>query len=174
MRIQSESIIPHPQQRVFLAYRDQLPAVVPFLDDIKAIRVISREEQGDKVVLHNEWESGREIPAVAAKIIRPDQLHWDDYATWDSTSHSCAWVIRTRAFTEAVSCQGSTRLVPEGNGTRVVLSGELTLHLKEIPGIPNFLAKGIIPQVEKFIVSLIEPNLAKTNVAIARYLDTQA
>ena len=47
------------------------------------------------------------------------------------------------------------------------------LDVSKVKGVPKFLAKSIGPQVEKFVVALIKPNLEKTNVAIAAFLDAQ-
>lgn len=174
VQIQSESVIVHPVARVFEAYRDRLPEVAAYLDDIREIVVHKREEQGDVVVLHNVWASDKEIPAVARRFIKPEHLFWDDHARWHEVDTRCEWTIATRAFSEAFSCSGQTRLVAEGSSTRVVLDGELTIDVAKIGGVPRFLAKTIGPQVEKFIVGLIKPNLERTNDAIAAFLDAQA
>ena len=166
-----QSTIAHPVDAVFEAYRDQLGEVAAYLDDIREIKVLSREEDGDVTRLHNEWASSTEIPAVAAKFLKPEHLLWDDYASWDAGARSCAWEIKTRAFTEAVSCRGGTRLVADGEVTRVILEGDLTVDTTAIKGIPRFLAGRITPQIEKFIVGLVTPNLEKTNAAIGRFLD---
>lgn len=171
MQIRSESTIAHPVDAVFEAYRDQLGEVAAYLDDIREIKVLSREEDGDVTRLHNEWASSTEIPAVAAKFLKPEHLLWDDYASWDAGARSCAWEIKTRAFTEAVTCRGGTRLVADGEVTRVILEGDLTVDTSAIKGIPRFLAGRITPQIEKFIVGLVTPNLEKTNAAIGRFLD---
>lgn len=174
MKFRSESTIHHPREVVFAAYRDRLPSVVPFLEDIKAVNVLARSEAGSVVKLHNEWVSDREVPKVAASIIKPEHLKWDDHASWDATTHKCTFEIKTRMFTDSVKCVGSDTFVDDGKGgTRVILEGEFEVSLKDIPGVPRFLAGTIAPQVEKFIVALIQPNLEKVNVAVGRFLDTE-
>ena len=173
MRIQSESVIAHPVDKVFEAYRDRLSEVAHYLDDIKEIVVKEREELDGAVRLHNVWSSEKEIPSVAQKFIKPEALNWDDHAKWYEADTRCEWRIETRAFTEAFSCSGQTRLIGDGDKTRVVLEGDLTLDVTKVKGVPKFLAKTVGPQVEKFIVALIKPNLERTNQAIARFLDDQ-
>ncbi|MEM7151622.1 MAG: DUF2505 family protein [Myxococcota bacterium] len=173
MRIQSESVIAHPVASVFEAYRDRLPEVAAYLDDIREIVVQARDEQDGVVTLHNVWASDKEIPSVAKKFVKPEHLFWDDHAKWFTADQRCEWKIVTRAFTEAFSCSGQTRLVAEGESTRIVLDGELSVDVSKVKGIPRFLARTIGPQVEKFIVSLIKPNLERTNVAIGEFLDAQ-
>lgn len=171
MEIRSESRIRHPRVAVFRAYRDRLPELAPYLDDIKEIRVLSRKEEAGVVNLHNEWVSDREIPSFAQKILKPEYLRWDDFAVWTEGAFTCDWTIKTRAFTDAVSCKGRNTFVEDGQGTRVVLTGDLTIDLREIPGVPRLLAGTIAPQVEKFIISLITPNLEKVNASLQRFLD---
>ena len=174
MQIRSESLIAHPVERVFEAYRDRLPEVAAYLDDIREIRVEAREDQGGSVRLHNVWASDKDIPAVAQKFIKPEHLLWDDHATWTASTHSCEWQIVTRVFTDAFSCRGRTRLEPAGEGkTKVVLEGELSVDIAKVKGVPRMFARTIGPQVEKFIVALVKPNLEQTNVAIGSFLDAQ-
>lgn len=173
MQIRSETRLHHPIDVVFAAYRDRMPEVAAYVPDVAAITVLSREESGDEVKLHNEWRSDREIPKLVSKIIRPEHLCWDDHATWNAVTRQCRWKIVTRAFTEAVECTGTTKLIEDGDGTRIVLAGDFKIDLHEIPNVPSFLGKRLAPQVEKFIVGLITPNLERTNTAIGRFLDEQ-
>jgi nitrogen fixation protein len=171
MEIRSESRIHHPRDVVFAAYRDRLPEIAAYIPDIKEIVVESREQADGIVELHNVWVSDREIPSFARAILEPEYLRWDDFATWRNAEWACDWSIRTRAFTDAVVCGGRNQFFEDGRGTRVLLSGDLTIRLKEIPGVPKFLAPRIAPQVEKFIVSLITPNLEAVNRSLQRFLD---
>ena len=173
MQFRVESFIAHPVEEVFRTYRDRLSEVVPYLDDIAAIHVHKREVNGTIVKLHNEWVSNREIPKVAQAVLKPEHLRWDDHATWDEAARKCDFEIRTRAFGDGVRVTGHDDFVSVPGGTKVVLVGDFHIDLKSIPGVPSFLAKTLLPQVEKFIVGLIQPNLERTNAAIGRFLDAQ-
>ena len=174
MQILSESRIAYPREQVYLAYRDKLPDIAKFIPDIREITVHSREETGHGIKLHNEWVSDREVPAMVAKIIKPEHLRWDDYADWNDEGSHVDWVIKTRAFTDAVDCKGRNAIIAEGDkSTLVRLTGDLKINVRDIPGVPSFLAKRLAPQVEKFIVSLITPNLEQVNASIERYLDAE-
>lgn len=176
MEIKSESRILYPREVVYRAYRDRLPEVAAYIPDIKAVVVKQRrEDDGSVVRLQNEWISDAEVPAFARRFLSSEMLRWDDFATWDEKVFACDWRIKTRAFTDAVTCGGRNLFVADGpNATRVVLSGDLKIDLKEIPGVPKFLAGTVGPQVEKFIVSLITPNLVRVNESLGRFLDEHA
>jgi|JI10StandDraft_1071094.scaffolds.fasta_scaffold664658_2 hypothetical protein len=170
MKFRSESSLSQPREAVFAAYRDQLPEVVKLLEDISAVNVLSRSDDGPISKLHNEWVSNREVPKIAASLIKPEHLRWDDHATWDGANWRCSFEIRTRVFTENVRCTGTNTFLVEGSGTKVILEGDFQVSLKDIPGVPRFLAGTIAPQVEAFIIQLIQPNLEKVNQAVGRFL----
>lgn len=172
MQIHSSSVIHHPRERVFRAYRDEMSAVVPYMPNIEVIHNLKRVERPDGHTLHNEWVGKGEIPRVAQGIVSRDMLKWDDHAEWDTASWSCRWEIKLRVFTENVSCKGTTRMTEEGpNATRVTLTGTLDINLRNVPGIPRLLAGSLAPVVEKFIIALITPNLEQVNASLTRYLD---
>jgi hypothetical protein len=145
MQIQASSVISHPRSRVLVAFRDELPSVAAFMPNIREIVTVKREPTASGVKVHNEWHAKGEIPKV----------------------------IKLRVFSENVKCSGRTTLTDEGSGTRIALSGSLDLDLRNIPGVPRFLAGTLGPQVEKFVVGMITPNLEQMNASLAQYLDAQ-
>lgn len=172
MRIQSESIIKHPRAMVYEAYRDRLPEIAPYIPDIREIRVESREESEGAIKLHNVWIADREVPAYARAFLKPEMLQWDDLADWRDAESCVHWKLRLRVFTESVTCGGTNSFVDAGDGTtKVRLDGDLDIDVKKIPGVPRMLAGGIKPKVEKFIVSLITPNLKQVNESLQQFLD---
>lgn len=177
MEINASSLIRHPRERVYRAYRDELPKIIAFVPNVEAVNVLSRKESpdGQRVSLHNEWIGRSEIPKVAQGLVKPEMLRWDDFAEWDEAKQEVRWELKIRMFTEKMRCSGYNRFFVEGPGlTRVHLTGTLDIDLRDIPGVPRFLASSIAPQVEKFIITLIKPNLEQVNDAIGRYLDSQA
>lgn len=174
MDLTASSVIHHPRDVVFRAYRDELGSVAAYLPNVKEIRVLSREVSGTHVKLHNLWVGRGEIPKIAQGIVKPDMVCWDDFADWDESTHVCAWSLKLRVFTDKFSCSGTNTITEEGPGrTRVALRGKLELDLRDIPGVPRILASRIAPQVEAFIIALVRPNLEQVNTALGKYLDAK-
>lgn len=172
MLISAQSVIRHPRARVYRAYRDELPAIAEYMNNIKEIIVRERVERPAGVRFHNEWVGKTEIPRLVQSIVRPEMVRWDDYADWNDVTHSCDWNLKIRVFTDNFSCHGTNRLEEASpTSTRVVLHGTLEIQLKDLPGVPRLLARPIAVQVERFIVALIRPNLEQVNVSLGRYLD---
>lgn len=174
MNIHASSVIRHPRARVFHAFRNELPKVAAFMPNIQQINTVACEDATGGARVHNEWIARGEIPKVAQGIIKPEMLRWDDHAVWDDANTRCTWTLKLRVFTDNVRCSGQTVLTDEAGGTRVTLTGTLEIDLKNIPGVPRFLAGTISPQVEKFVVALVTPNLEQMTTALGRYLDSQA
>jgi hypothetical protein len=172
MRIHSESVLHHPQALVYEAYRDRLPEIAAYMPDIKEIRVESREPFAGGVKLHNVWVAEREVPVFARAFIKPEMLCWDDYADWHDAEQQVRFSLKLRVFTESFRCTGTNTIRRvDDRKTSVTLEGDLDLDLKNIPGVPKLLAGGLKPQVEKFIVSLVTPNLERVNESLQRFLD---
>ncbi len=175
MRIQSESIVTHPCDTVYEAYRDRLPEIAAYIPDIKEIRAESREEKDGEVHIHNVWVGDREIPAFARAFLKPEMLEWDDYARWSDEEKVVRWELKLRVFRDSMTCGGINRFIAETDETtKVIIDGDLDIDLKSIPGVPKVLAKGLKPKVEKFIISLITPNLEQMNSSLQEFLDDRA
>jgi len=171
MDIRSESRISHPQEQVYLAYRNKLHEMSVYMSDVREIIVHSREERSGGVSLHNEWVSSRDVPRFLKRIIKPEHLRWHDYAEWQDDGRYVDWRTQTGAFREAVSCSGRTSFHADGDHTRVVVTGDLDIDLSKIRGIPRIGASALKPRIEKFIVGLLTPNLEKVNQCLQQYLD---
>ena len=129
MRIHSESVIRHPLDRVYDAYRNRLPEVAVYIPDIREIRTHRKSETENGADIHNEWISQAEMPRGINKVIKSEHLRWDDFALWDDVNHWVDWNLKTRVFTESVQCSGRNRFVAEGDYTRVILDGNLEINI---------------------------------------------
>jgi hypothetical protein len=173
MIISTDTQIPYLRSLVYATYRDKITDLVPYMPNVTSIIPKShRQEQG---IIHtvNEWYGGGDIPMAARAIISQDMLSWLEYNTWNESENSLEWRIETKAFTEAVSCQGKNYF-RDNNGTTVIESrGELAINPKKIHGAPSFLAGQIARVVEDFLGSKIQPNLLQMGEGVRKYLDRQ-
>lgn len=174
MKLEADARIAFPREMVYAAYRDRLPEMVPYLPNVRAIRVESRDdypEQG-RTELVNVWEANAEIPKILGSFVKPDALAWTDRATWHQGAWTCDWRIEPRVFTQSVKCWGTNTYREDGEATILEIRGELEIDAKGL-GVPRMLAGKVAPAVEKFIVNLIKPNLVSTADGLEQYLKQQ-
>jgi len=175
MRIEADSVLSFPRERVFRAYRDELPDFSQFLPNVRKIEVRSRDEAGGTTRLVNVWHGGGEIPAAVRKFLDDSMLSWDDHARWDADAWICEWKIESHAFPEAVICAGKNSFVELANGrTRLEIHGDIQIDVKKIRGVPSFLAGSVGKTVEGFLVKQITANLTSVSDALDRYLATKS
>jgi hypothetical protein len=172
MDIRADAHIPFPREIVFLAYRDEMVDLLPYLPNVRSIEIKSRKESGSVIEFVNEWRGGGDIPAAVRAVLSEAVLAWTDYATWHSDSLSCDWRTATHAFTDAVTCKGKNTFVADGDGkTLLEIRGSLEIDAKKIRGVPSFLAGKIGRTVEEFLVAKIQANLVETAKGLAKYLE---
>lgn len=174
MQICSDSVLHHPLDLVYRTYRDRLPEIAPLIPDIREIRTLSREEVPGGLRLLNLWVSDKDVPRVAASVVKPEWLRWEDRAVWDDAQRQVAWRITVAAFPERVTCSGTNAFFADGpDRTRVALRGDLHIDLHRLPGVPSFLAQTVGKAVERFVVELVTPNLVRVNASLEQFLDAQ-
>lgn len=170
MDIRTDARIPFDRASVFETYRDRLVELVTFLPDVRSIEVKERRENGDTVEVFNVWRGGGEIPAVARAFLNESMLSWDDLATWNNAAWTCAWRVRTHAFTEAVTCEGTNTFVAEGSNTVLQIRGSLRIDGSKLAGVPRLMAGTVSRAVEDVLVKKITPNLVQVSDGVRRYL----
>ncbi|MDJ0615402.1 MAG: hypothetical protein QNJ63_01440 [Calothrix sp. MO_192.B10] len=170
MNISNNTSIPFARSLVYATFRDKLVELVPYMPNVRDIKVKSRREEDGQIYCVNEWHGGGEIPMAARAILSEEMLSWTEYNTWKGEDFTLEWSIETHAFTEAVRCAGINRFL-ENNGNTVIESrGQLIIDPKEIKGVPQFLTGQIARVVEDFLGQKIKPNLLQMSEGVRKYL----
>src|SRR5437773_1440734 len=99
MKLEGDARIVFPRPLVFATYRDRLPELVPYLPNIREIKVLEREEkpggQEGHLRLLNLWRASADIPKVAQAVLKPEALAWKDHAHWNENDWTCEWRVET-------------------------------------------------------------------------------
>ncbi|MCA9543392.1 MAG: SRPBCC family protein [Myxococcales bacterium] len=174
MKLSVVTTVPYPREAVYEAMCSQLPALAEYMPNIDRITVEKEDRPTDGIVdLVNRWQAASsEVPAVARKFVKPEQMNWLDHAHWDKAAWRCDWRLEMGFLTERVNCKGATTYHETAAGhTEMRIEGELSLDLKGM--MPGFLLKKAQPAIEGFVTKTIEPNFQKTADALTAYLDAQ-
>lgn len=175
MRFDIADPIPLPADAAFRLVRDDMPALVPYMEDVESIEILERTEQGDEVYLVNQWKaSSKSVPAAVRKLVSPELLTWKDHATWHTETRACKWRLEPMRGGDIFQCTGSTRVEDTGDGTsRLALTIDLEIHPDKIPGIPAFLGRSIRGQVEAVLGKLLTSNMKNLGKSIRRYAEAK-
>ena len=152
-----------------------MPELVPYLHGVKEIRVLERKETAPGIVhLVNEWVSDYHVPAVVSRFIKPEMLRWLDIVDWDHATHSWHWRFESKSLGSVLQAEGTNRMVADGPAaTKFIIDGEINIFVEKMPGVPAFIGRRVRPQVEKFIVGLIEPRMRATDEGLSKWLDSK-
>lgn len=171
MQISTDVRVPFPRRVVFETYRDRLLEVAPFMNNIRSVRLSSRQVINDRLHCIYHWHGNSDIPSALKAFLDEDMLAWTEYNAWDSADHLLVWQIETHAFTEAVQCSGYNHFLEDGDDTIIQSRGEMVIDPTRIDGVPSFIAGTIAKTVEGFLAKKIEPNLLDMGNGIRQYLE---
>jgi hypothetical protein len=172
MELRADVHFAFPPQVVFLAFRDDMAKLLPYLPSVSSIEIASRKQNGPLVENVIEWRGGGGIPAPLRAVLVGSVLSWTDYATWNADELCCDWRTETHAFTETVRCGAHDRFLEDGPGkTLLEIRGTIEVDAKRIRGVPGFLAGKVGRTMEDFLGSRIQANLIETSKGLSKYLE---
>jgi hypothetical protein len=172
MEFEVGDLIHHPLEQVYLAYRDRLLELVPFLPNVDSVEILEREPVTDGVRLLNRWRVSGSIPRVARPFFSEQMTTYLDHARWRDAERLVEWRFEIGVVPEAVDCRGTNRFRPGAapGTTEVSLAGRLAIDLAKVRGVPR-LFHGLAPRVEEFILGRVRPNLVAVSRAVGKLLD---
>jgi len=174
-RFRTEETIPFPIEACFEGLRDHQHELVPYLEGVAEIKVLEREEVAPgRIRLLNEWVSDYKPSGVVAKVLKPEWMRWLDRVVWDAATRSWEWRLESAALAGLFAASGRNRMEVVGPAeTRLVIEGDLEVFVEKLPGVPAFMGRAIRPQVERFIVGMIEPRQREVCTGLAKWLGSR-
>ena len=179
MKFSKSSKVSHPAQKVLDLMINRMDEIVPFLPNVESIELRAREELGDgRIRIVRYWQgAASNVPSALRPFVSREAMGWIDTALWKPDEYRVDWQMSTTmsAFYE---CSGTNYFEPypgdEDAATRVRVGGDLVIHADKLPGIPTFLGSRLAPQVEKFVVALLTPNMEDLAKGLQAYFDEHA
>lgn len=171
MRLAVDVRIPHPRDAVYAVYRDELPQLVAYLPNIRAIEVSSRKDEGQTTDIVNVWHGGGDVPVVARAFLNDAMFVWTDRAAWNNAERRCDWRVEAHAFPGAIQCKGSNWFVVADPKTCVLaIRGEIVIDASRV--VPGFLATHVSRALEDFLATRVQANMLATAEGLKRYMQT--
>ena len=149
----------------------RLARYLPGIDDIVERERSEIAPGQQRVVTH--WQANASTaPRAVRPFLRPSMTQWQDVATWDDEASCVHWCFETSFFESIYSCEG-TNYIEDGpdEDTVLRLTGDLTVHLSRIPGLPRRFSRKLGPRVERYLIDQVIPNLKEVPAAVQAFLD---
>lgn len=179
MQFKEQSIVSHPASAILETMIERMEEIVPFLPNIESIETKeSKKLKNGQIRIIRHWQGKADtIPTAIRPFISRDVLGWIDTATWTPSEYKVEW--QQSALTPGVArlyeCSGENYFEPNPddprNSSRIRILGKLDVHPDRLPGLPTFVGRTLAPQIEKFIIGMITPNLRNLAAGLQGYLD---
>jgi hypothetical protein len=180
MRFSRTAGVSHPSSVVLDTMIHDMEAIVPFLPNITRISTEQVERVGGRIRIVRRWlGSIGAAPPVLRPFLSPDWLGWIDTAVWTPAEYKVDWqhTPTLSQLARLYDCTGTNRFAPDPDEplhrTRIQINGTLVVHPEALLGVPRFLAPRLAPQIERFVINLVTPNLTDLAKGLQRYLDRQ-
>ena len=176
MNFEKTTVVSHPAQLVLETMVERMHEIVPFLPSVTAIDLVSREAVGaDQLRIVRKWQGATDTaPSALRPFLTDEAMAWTDTALWSPAEHKVDWTLST-SMGRLYDCSGTNYFGPDPadpeGSTQMRVTGSLQVYPERLPGVPRFLGKRLAPQVEKFVVGLITPNLTDVAIGLQGYLD---
>ena len=94
--VRADVLIGAPRLVAFRAYRDRLRELLPFLPDVRSLKVTKETVYRlGRIERSQVWVGGGDIPAGLRMFVTPLALTWTDHAVWREGDIACAWEVFT-------------------------------------------------------------------------------
>lgn len=178
MQFAKTSKVSHPAAPILALMIDRMEEIVPFLPNIESIEQTERSELPDgRIRIVRHWQgAASNVPSALRPFVSKEMMGWVDSAVWVPAEFKVDWTLSTH-LGGFYDCHGTNYFEPfpqeEKTATRVRVTGDLTIYADKLPGIPTFLASRLVPQVEKFVLALLTPNMEDLATGLQDYFDAQ-
>lgn len=135
MQFQVSQRFAHGPRQVAEAYTD--PELYPSLvglPKLGRIEVVSHARQGDRATVHVRYRFTDPLPAAVTAVVDPARLSWVQETVFDLAAGTTRFTMVPDHYPDRLSASGTARLVPEGEGARREVSGQLKVRALLVAG----------------------------------------
>ncbi|MFC1707785.1 hypothetical protein ACFL59_13395 [Planctomycetota bacterium] len=177
MRFEKVNVVTRPPALILETMIERMEQIVPFLPSVESIETLETTRHDDgRVHILRKWQGTAEsAPKAVRPFLSKEALAWLDDAWWTADEHKVDWNLST-SLSKLYTCGGTNYFEPspdDPDGATIMrITGDLEVFPDKMPGIPKFLGRKLAPQVEKFVVKLLTPNLTDLAKGLQGYFDS--
>jgi len=182
MRFNEQSTVSHPAPLILETMIERMEEIVPFLPNVESIETReSKKLKNGQLRIVRHWQGKADsIPSALRPFLSKEALGWIDTALWTPPEYKVEWQqsALSPGIARLYECKGENYFEPNPddpkNSSRIRILGNLDVHPDRLPGLPTFLGRTLAPQIEKFVIGMITPNLRDLAKGLQGYLDQKA
>jgi hypothetical protein len=131
-----------------------------FMPNVSRIQVLSRDTKADgREHITIQVYADAKIPAIARSFMGNDDLNWKESYVVDHGKLTADWQVETPVFTEYVDCKGTSWVEDYSGGSRLNITGTMTIDHKGWTGLGGGIARKVVEVIEPFIGRMVTRNL---------------
>lgn len=104
------------------------------LPDVGPPEVLTREEDGDTVILRVHYHYTGSLDSLARRVLRTGDVAWVQETTLDRTTHRTTFTVTPKVHGDRFKCGGTMQLTETGQSTDRVIDGELKIKVPVFSG----------------------------------------
>lgn len=139
------------------------PDLIKMLDKMPAFRsrdLVDKKENGDgSTTWRFKVVAGGDVPKSVRKVMSEDMLTWHEDTRFVPAEHTIYWTIVPLAAKaqKLLNSNGIWKLIPEGNGTRRIIEGNISVS---VPLIGKVVEQYLSGELQKNYD--VEPDIQRT------------
>lgn len=179
MRFDNVSKVTHPAQGVLELMIERMEEIVPFLPSVESIETLEMDRRDDGTVrVVRRWQGTADtVPRAVRPFLKKEHMAWTDTALWHPDEFAVDFELTTN-LSRLYECKGRNVYGPHPDdpegATKIEIQGDLNVYPDKLPGVPKWMGRKLAPQIERFVVGLVTPNVIEVSAGLQRYFDAQA
>ena len=166
MRFSAEQRFPGADpDAVARAFADPaLYAGYPGGDKLAAPEVVAHEvggPGGDVVDLELRYRFVGDLSSAVRAVVDPARLSWVEQSRHDLARRTATFVLRPDHYADRLRCSGTVEVVPDGDGARRIVLGELKVRVALVAGT---VERTLVADLQAHLrdeVAVVEAHLAR-------------
>jgi hypothetical protein len=137
-------------EEVVVAYAD--PELYPSLVDLPklgGIEVLEHHRDDTTATLRVRFRFTGHLPSAVTAVVDPERLTWVQESTHDLTGGTTTFRLLPDHYPDRLRASGTCRVVPQGDGTRRVVSGELAI--RGVPLVGGRVERAIVDGLGEYL-----------------------
>ena len=164
------------REKLYEINRDHLEKFSKYIEGVKSVDLISKEENNNKYNIHRKWDISDKLPDMISYVLPEGTLDtiliYDDIAVWDNDNFTSEYTITPSGSLKLYKITGKTFFEKlDDDKCKIVLKLDLQLDLSSIP-ISSLLLEPLRNTISNIFIEKISNSMYETTKKLTEVLET--